>query len=299
MKTIRRLACLSLALAYAQIVFGAIVRITGSGMGCGDHWPRCNGRWFPALDRPDLVIEISHRYIASALIISIIALCMAAFRKRSEGMEYRAAFNSALLSAALVAAVALLGAVTVKLGLSPYIVVVHLIGAMAVIAAIAVTVIRAGGFGASGELGGTPGRTFSSARIAVLLAFLVLVLGALTANVPGAAGACAGFPWCRSGMAPGGGAHIQLTHRLLAFLLFFHMLGVIIGIARRGAAMPVKRAAWTAFGLILLQLVIAAALVELELPQSLQSLHQAAGTLVWLSVFVFAILARKAVKGRA
>ena len=43
MTVTRRLAYLALFLAYAQIVFGAIVRITDSGMGCGDHWPKCNG----------------------------------------------------------------------------------------------------------------------------------------------------------------------------------------------------------------------------------------------------------------
>ena len=59
MTLIRRLAYLALVLAYAQIVFGAIVRITDSGMGCGDHWPKCNGLWFPPLDNTELVIEIS------------------------------------------------------------------------------------------------------------------------------------------------------------------------------------------------------------------------------------------------
>ena len=51
MTTIRRLAYLAFGVACAHLVFGAIVRISGSGMGCGDHWPRCYGRWFPPLSR--------------------------------------------------------------------------------------------------------------------------------------------------------------------------------------------------------------------------------------------------------
>jgi len=41
MATIRRLGYLALVVGFAQVLFGAIVRITGSGMGCGDHWPDC------------------------------------------------------------------------------------------------------------------------------------------------------------------------------------------------------------------------------------------------------------------
>ncbi len=53
-------------------------------------------------------------------------------------------------------------------------------------------------------------------------------------------------------------------------------------------------AARVAFGLAILQVLVAAAMVEMHLPTVLRSLHQAAGTLVWLSVCVFAGLARVA-----
>ena len=50
---LRRLAWAGSGFALGLIVLGGIVRITGSGMGCGDHWPRCDGEWFPPLDLPD------------------------------------------------------------------------------------------------------------------------------------------------------------------------------------------------------------------------------------------------------
>lgn len=293
MKTLRWLAYLSIALAYIQIVFGAIVRITGSGMGCGDHWPRCLGSWLPDLGNAQTGIELTHRLLGALLGISIVILYGVAWKQARDSESARPVFRGARLSLLLVVAVGLLGRSAVKMGLQPYIVVVHLVGAISLLALLATTAIRAGGFGADASLTGVAPKTFRAAGAAVGLAFLVLVMGALTANVAGAAGACGGFPWCRTGMASGPGLHIQLTHRVLAFLLLFHVMGIAIGVAKRGAPRPVSRAAWAAFALIILQVVIAGALVEMRLPRGLQSLHQAVGTLVWLAIFILAMLARK------
>ena len=84
MNTLRKYSYFAFFVACTHLVFGAIVRISGSGMGCGDHWPKCYGRWFPPLDRPDLIIEVSHRYLASILMLSLIGLFVAAFRRRDE-----------------------------------------------------------------------------------------------------------------------------------------------------------------------------------------------------------------------
>jgi cytochrome c oxidase assembly protein subunit 15 len=45
----RRLAWAAAVATYLLVVLGAVVRITGSGMGCGDHWPLCNGHLIPPL----------------------------------------------------------------------------------------------------------------------------------------------------------------------------------------------------------------------------------------------------------
>ena len=84
MTTLRRLGYLALLLGFLQVVFGAIVRITGSGMGCGDHWPDCFGSFTPAHSAPTLLVEISHRYGAAALSLAILALVVVAFSKRNE-----------------------------------------------------------------------------------------------------------------------------------------------------------------------------------------------------------------------
>jgi heme A synthase len=80
---VRRLAYLATALAFALIVLGGIVRITGSGMGCGEDWPKCNGEWFPPLDFATFV-EIFHRWVAALVSIAVLATAAVAWwRHRS------------------------------------------------------------------------------------------------------------------------------------------------------------------------------------------------------------------------
>jgi heme A synthase len=69
------------------------------------------------------------------------------------------------------------------------------------------------------------------------------------------------------------------------------LIGVAIGVRKRVEPKPVRAAAWTALGIVLLQIVVAAAMVEMHLPASLRSLHQAIGTALWISVVALAALA--------
>jgi heme A synthase len=301
MSALRRLSILSLILGVGQVVFGAIVRITGSGLGCGDHWPKCLGHWFPPLDRTDLIIEVTHRYIAATLSVAILALVALAFlRRRTPGVSGRGGvLRAAALAAALVVAAALFGAVTVKLELGNKLVIVtHLAIAMTLLAVLVSAVMRTGGLGASSAAVGTASvKTWRAARAAVALTFAVLVLGAFTAHVPGANASCVGFPLCRGSLIPSGTQHIQLTHRILAFLLFFHLIGIAIGVRRRGEASLIVRAAFVALGAVVVQIFVAAALVEMQLPAMVRSLHQAVGTLVWVAVMIFALLSRRGAIG--
>src|SRR5881394_3075294 len=76
-----RLAWLAATCTYLLIILGAIVRITGSGMGCGEHWPLCNGRLLPPLDLPTL-IEYGHRLAAAAVSVLVGALAAYAWWPR-------------------------------------------------------------------------------------------------------------------------------------------------------------------------------------------------------------------------
>lgn len=291
MATVRRIAYVALLLGYAQVVFGAIVRITGSGLGCGDHWPDCYGSFTPTQNAPNLLVEISHRYGAATLSVAIVVLAITAWANRDQpGVGGpRGPLRSSLLALVLVIVAALFGAITVKLDLNSLVVATHLAIAMSLLAVLVVTVVRAGGFGAP-AVEAPSGRTFRAARGAVALTFIALVFGALTANTPDASIACQGFPWCRVVAAHGKPLWIQATHRVLAFLLLGHLIGLTIGVNKRKEAGPIRAAAWSALGVVILQIIVAAGMVEMHLPPALRSLHQAVGTALWLAVVAVAAL---------
>lgn len=292
MRTLRGLGLFALFLGFAQVVFGAIVRITGSGMGCGDHWPDCYGSFTPAHSGPGLLVEISHRYGAAALSLAIAALVVLAWLKRRErgvggpGGVLRAS----LLAILLVIVAAVFGAVTVKMQLHRLVVVTHLAIAMALLAVMVVVVVRAGGFG-SLAVAERSERTLRAAGAAAGLTFLALVLGALTANTAGAPLSCQGFPLCRVIGERGTPLAIQVAHRIIAFLLLVHLIGLVFAVRKRAEPRPIRAAAWAALSIATLQIIVAAAMVEMHLPASLRSIHQAIGTALWISVVALAALA--------
>lgn len=305
MKPLAVRALIGLVLTYLHLVFGGIVRITGSGMGCGDHWPKCNGSWVPPFEHPTVMIEWTHRLLALLVIFSLAKLAAAAWLRRSEpGVSGPGGvLRPATASLALVLAVALVGMVTVKLGNTTFATVAHWTLAMALLAVVIVTAVRAGALGGTAALaqGGTS-RATRSLGAGAALAFLTVVLGGLVAKFPGAGIACPSFPLCGDTPASvaASAAHVQLTHRVLAYLLFFHVLAVAAAVSRRATeAAATKRAAQFAAALVMMQLVLGAAMVLSQLPAVLRSLHQAIGIAVWLAMFLAAYLPRTAARKTA
>jgi heme A synthase len=295
MITVRRVAVTSLVLTYLHLVFGGIVRITGSGMGCGDHWPKCLGSWIPPFDHPTIMIEWTHRLLALLVVLSIAALAVLARRRRATP---GVGGSGGVLRPATAA---LVGMVTVKLGNTTMATVAHWTLALALLAVLIVAAVRSGalGGGVAREQGGTA-RAVRSFGAGAALAFLTVVMGGLVAKYPGAAVACPGFPLCGETPAgvPAGASHVQLTHRMLGYLLFFHVLAVTAAVSRRGGeSRAAIRAAKAAAMLVLLQLGLGAAMVMSMLPPVLRSLHQAVGIGVWLTMFLAAYLARSAASG--
>jgi heme A synthase len=305
MRSLGRLGLVALSVTYLHLVFGGIVRITGSGMGCGDHWPRCNGSWVPPFDNPTVMIEWMHRLLALLVILSLGTLAVAAWRRRSEARVGGAGgvLRPSLASLILVVAVALLGMVTVKAGNTTAATVAHWTLAMALLATIAVTVVRTGALGGEAAVrDGGSARAVRSIGAGAVIAFVAVAMGGLVAKFPGAAVACPGFPLCGVPPVdvPAGASHVQLTHRIVAYLLFFHVLGISAAVRRRaGEATPVKRAMKVAASLVFAQLVLGAAMVLASLPPALRALHQLVGIGVWLVLFIAAYLARVAATNKS
>ena len=254
----RRIAMIAASLATGLIGLGGVVRITASGMGCGDHWPLCNGRLFPNLADPLEVIEWSHRWVAAMVSATVLCLALIAWRRHRQDRFLRAPATAAL---ALLVAQVLLGAATVKLGTAAPAVVIHLITAMVLLGVLVVAALRAGE-----RLRGEtviPGRGPNGALIAAGVAFVVIVFGAFVANY-NAGLYCLGFPLCAGTVLPPSEAlgRLQWAHRVLAFLLLGHVVGLVSSARRReGEGMPAYRraAAWLA-GMVALQIAVGAAM---------------------------------------
>jgi heme A synthase len=196
---------------------------------------------------------------------------------------------------AAVVVTALLGAVTVRFGNPAWATVFHWTFAMTVLALLASTAIRAGALGGdSVRRGSVTARSMRGAVAAAGLALVAVVMGGLTAKVPYGAVACLDFPLCGANPAANASAvHTQLTHRIVAFLLFFHSIGLAMGLRRRGEHPVVVRAARVVAGAIVLQILVAGAMIGLKLPPVLRSMHEAVGVAIWLSAFTLAYLATR------
>src|SRR5579875_2075091 len=104
-------AALTLAWMILVILEGAIVRATGSGAGCGDHWPLCNGQILPHHPRVATVIEFTHRSMTGICSTLTFALVGWTFLAHGPGAPAR---KAAVYSAGFLVLEAFLGAVLVK-----------------------------------------------------------------------------------------------------------------------------------------------------------------------------------------
>jgi len=162
----------------------------------------------------------------------------------------------------------LLGAVTVKTGLTPVMVILHLATAMLLLASL-IAAARAPWIPAPGSW------------LPLTLAFITVLFGALTANL-GAIASCGGFPLCNGQLIPTAGplAWIQWIHRLLAYTLAGYLIWWIARSPRR---------ALLVLGIVLLQIAIAATMLLTGFSSALQVTHAAVGAGVWAAMVITAL----------
>jgi heme a synthase len=134
-----------LAFAIAVVLWGAGVRATGSGAGCGDQWPLCNGGWFPRAPALHTIIEFTHRITSGPTLgLFVIGLVVFAFRLFPPRHIVR---RLSVLVALFTTTEALIGAALVLLGHvgdnssqdRAYTLAVHLLNTMVLLAAMALT----------------------------------------------------------------------------------------------------------------------------------------------------------------
>ena len=253
-------------------------------MGCGDYWPRCNGEWFPALDLATF-IEIFHRWVAALVSILVVAAAWIALRRHRQAPLL---WRPAVLALVLLVFQVVLGAITVKLELPAWIVIVHLVNAMLLLAAVTVTALRATG----GSPPLAPARRHAWHGLVVTtaaLSLITLLVGAQVANLH-AAFLCLGFPMCHGTLLPPPNplGALHWVHRVLAYVV----LAMAIAIWWKVRAYPgrpgrqISQAAGTALGLVILQIAIAATMVLQLFPDEWRVAHVLGGSLVWLGMIV-------------
>ncbi|HUF35206.1 MAG TPA: COX15/CtaA family protein, partial [Gemmatimonadales bacterium] len=286
-RLLRGLAAGGAGLAFGLIVLGGVVRITGSGMGCGDHWPRCNGEWFPPLDLPTL-IESSHRWVAALVSLLVFALVALAWKRHRDEPSLR---TPATLAALVLVAQVLLGAVTVKLELPPWVIITHLANAMVLLALLVVVALRAAPEASARQPLDRAVRHPAHGLVVATaaLGFVVILFGAQVANFH-AGLLCLGFPFCNGGILPPEPplARLHWAHRALAFtfLVLAGLVAARVGMRTDPEARQLRRWSALLLGATVAQIGVGAAMVLSLLPGSLRALHLLVGTLVWVALVV-------------
>ncbi len=142
--SLRRFSWAVLVYFTAVILWGSLVRATGSGAGCGDHWPLCNGTVMQHSPRVDTMIEFTHRITSGLSFFSAVGLLVWTFIGTTRGHLARTASVAAVFFTLVEA---ILGALLVKLGLTaqsqsplraPYLA-LHLTNTLLLLAAITLT----------------------------------------------------------------------------------------------------------------------------------------------------------------
>ena len=182
--SLRRFAWFVLVYNVIVILWGAVVRATGSGAGCGDQWPLCDGAAIPQSPQFHTMVEFTHRMMSGGALILILALLVWTWRATAKGHLARwtagialvLVLNEAFLGALLVTVAAHSASVSTGVLLFSC----HLTNTLLLVAALALTAefLSDPRFGATTRL--RRGRLVFPA-LGILATLLVGVTGSLVA----------------------------------------------------------------------------------------------------------------------
>ena len=292
MSRFSRYAWTVLGINLAVILWGAYVRASGSGAGCGAHWPLCNGVVLPRAPAIATIIEMTHRLTSGLALLAVVGLVVWAIRTLPKGhAARRAAYASMffMLTEALVGAgLVLFEMVAHNVSLARgWWISAHLINTFLLLASLSLTAWYAAGepAPASRRVGGAG------------IACIVLALVALALGVSGGITALGDTLFPVNSFAEGlaqdadNGSHLfvrlRVWHPTLAVIF---AIGAIIAarqIARGLADARVKALAGAVTGVLLLQLVVGAMNTVLLAPIPLQLAHLLLADAVWIALVLF------------
>ena len=278
------------------ILWGAYVRASGSGAGCGSHWPLCNGEVVPQAPRVQTLVEFSHRMTTGLAGVLVLGLVIGAFLVFPRGDRVRWGASLALL---LIIVEGLVGAAQVLMGLTAddasvsraVIGSIHLANTFVMLGAMCLTAWWASG-GAPLQLRG---------QALLTSVFAVGLLGVLLAGASGAVTALGDTLFPSRSLAEGLQQDFSgASHFLIQLRVIHPILAVLVGVysifagALAAARRPSRTTRWFARALIAIfvaQLIVGVANVALLAPIAVQIFHLFLADLVWLTLVLAAAAA--------
>jgi heme A synthase len=288
----RRFAAFTwLVLAYNVLVilWGAFVRATGSGAGCGSHWPLCNGVVVPRAPQIETLIEFSHRLTSGLAALLVLALVIWGFRVYGRGHVIR---KSLVLCGILMILEALIGAGLVLFGwvadnqsvARTVSMALHLVNTFFLLAALAFT-----GWWATGGP-----RVVLRSQGWLAAAWLVGLGGMIFLGMSGAVTALGDTLFPAGSLAEGIRADFEPTAHFLVRMRIWHPVIAVIAaayivtlartLASRRPSPLTARLANLHVALFVIQLVAGGINVVLLAPVWMQLVHLALACAVWLSL---------------
>ncbi len=282
----RRYAWALLAYTVGVVLWGAFVRATGSGAGCGGHWPLCNGMVVPRSPTAQTIIEYTHRLMSGLSLVLTGGLVAWAFRVFPKGHRAR---RFAALAGLFLIVEALLGAGLVlfdyvahnaSAGRAVYMS-AHLANTMVLVAMFALTAWSA-------RVPSPPrvGRAIPTYLIAALpVALLISVTGALAAlgdTLFPASSLQAGF---RQDLAEGSHAllRLRMIHPAAAIAAGIYVAAAAAGVIKRTPATAGKPA-MAVVALVFIQFGAGFVNLLLLAPVWMQIIHLLLANLVWIAL---------------
>ena len=278
------------ALTLGLIVFGAVVRVTDSGLGCGTDWPLCNGTIFPPLDNITAWIEWLHRLFA--LLIGFFGLATLAVAWRHFRRVNRRVLNMTILAACLFVVQSGLGAIVVFLELPPTFVTLHLGVAMLLLAALLNAAVFAW------HQPAPVGRSDSIpllASVNAAIALLIILTGALVRG-SGATLACTAWPLCDGGsilpFEQGQLAVINMIHRLSVAAMSITLVILVQQVYRKRRQRLIRRIVLGAALAQILQIGVGAFFVFSAAGRAWGAAHVGLAAVVWSLLVTLAAIER-------
>jgi cytochrome c oxidase assembly protein subunit 15 len=296
MSRLHRFAWVVLVYNVAVILWGAFVRATGSGAGCGAHWPLCNGEVVPRAPALETVIEFTHRATSGVALLLVALLAVRVFRSRPKGHPARLA---AIASVAFILTEAAVGAGLVLFRLvaenesvaRALFMAGHLANTFVLLACLTLTAHWC----ATDE----PVRPEPVARFGWSLG-----LGAVALVAVGKSGAVAALGdtlYPAQSVLGGLAQDVSPTAHFLVQLRVAHPVLALAGILLVALAASrvlqatdddrARRLAWTTSALALLQLALGVLNVALLAPVWLQIVHLLGADLLWIAFVLLAVRA--------